>query len=86
MFERKEGRVIYASLAHRMAHGVVGAMLLHDLAFPGIVVDTVSTHAANSPFHGSNVEAYILHYADFFSADHAIMNDGGQPFYQKHWQ
>ena len=86
LFERHEGAVVYTTLAKELPHGVVGAMLLKELGFPHVVVSTVATHASNAPFHGSNVEAYILHYADFFATDHACMREGTTPFYQRHWR
>jgi putative nucleotidyltransferase with HDIG domain len=81
-------KVDYSPLARELQHGVVGAMLLKELGLPHTVVSTVATHAGNSPFHGRNFEAYVLHYADYFSTDHAIMLEGDdkQPYYQKHWQ
>ncbi len=86
MFERRDGAVAYTPLARELPHGVVGAMLLKELGFPHVVVSTVATHASNAPFHGRNVEAYILHYADFFATDRACMREGTTPFYQRHWR
>jgi hypothetical protein len=83
MFVRHDGRVIKSALSAELPHGVVGAMMLKDLGFPHKVVSTVATHAANAPFHGSNVEAYILHYADFFATDRACMREGTTPFFQR---
>lgn len=37
----------------------------------------------NAPFHGTNFEAYVLHYGDYFAADRAMMLEGKRPFYQK---
>ncbi len=85
-YVRQNGELTYAPLARVLPHGVVGAMLLRELGFPDLVVATIATHAANAPFHGSTVEAYLLHYADFFSTDHALMRAGTEPFYQKHWR
>lgn len=68
-------------------HGVLGAMLLRELGFDDRVVAVVSTHAADSPFHSGRDEGWILHYADFFSCDHALRShgvDGVVPFYQRH--
>lgn len=81
-------KVGYSQLAGELQHGVVGAMLLKELGFDHTVVSTVATHAGNSPFHGRNFEAYVLHYADYFATDHAIMleGSGAQPYYQKHWR
>jgi len=81
-------KVSYSQLSHELQHGVVGAMLLKELGLPYTVVSTVATHAGNSPFHGRNFEAYVLHYADYFATDHAIMLEGAdkEPYYQKHWK
>jgi putative nucleotidyltransferase with HDIG domain len=86
LFVREDGKVVYTPLAKELPHGVTGAMLLKDLGFPHIVISTVATHASNAPFHGCNVEAYILHYADFFATDRACMREGTTPFYQRHWR
>jgi len=84
MYVRNGDSVGYSQLARELPHGVVGAMLLKDLGFPHPVVSTVATHATNAPFHGRNFEAYVLHYADLFAADHAFMATGKVPFYQRH--
>ena len=81
-------KVIYSKLSHELQHGVVGAMLLKELGFDHTIISTVALHAGNSPFHGRNHEAYVLHYADYFATDHAIMREGPdkEPYYQKHWR
>jgi hypothetical protein len=81
-------KVGYSQLSRELQHGVVGAMLLKELGLPHTVVSTVAMHAGNSPFHGRNFEAYVLHYADYFATDHAIMLEGAdkEPYYQKHWK
>ena len=71
------------SLAKRMPHGVVGAMLLRDLGFDQRIVETVATHATDAPFHGDTAEAHVLHYADLFAADHALRAQGLVPFYRR---
>jgi len=86
MFKRENNAVAYSDLARELPHGVVGAMLLKELGFPHVVVSTVATHASNAPFHGRNLEAYILHYADFFATDRACIRSGSTPFYQRHWK
>jgi len=82
---RQDGTVRGSPLYDELPHGVPGAMLLRELGFPPLVVNTVATHATNAPFHGKTTEAWILHYADLFATDHAITSVGGKPFYQKHW-
>ena len=71
------------SLARRMPHGVVGAMLLRDLGFDQRIIETVATHATDAPFHGDTAEAHVLHYADLFAADHALRSQGLVPFYRR---
>jgi hypothetical protein len=77
------GKVDYSQLGRELPHGVVGGMLLKELGFPHAVVSTVATHASNAPFHGRNFEAYVLHYADMFAVDHAFMEGGKTPMYQR---
>lgn len=84
MYSRENNQVGYSTLSRELPHGVVGAMLLKELGFPHAVVSTVATHAGNAPFHGSNFEAYVLHYGDYFAADRAMFLAGKTPFYQKH--
>ncbi len=84
LFRRDGDKVGYTPLAREIPHGVIGAMLIKDLDFPDKVVSTVATHSGNAPFHGRNLEAFLLHYADFFSADHVLLSEGGQPYYQRH--
>ena len=84
MYTHESDGVGYSQLSRELPHGVVGAMLLKELGFPHVVVSTVATHAGNAPFHGSNLEAYVLHYGDYFAADRAMFLAGKTPFYQKH--
>jgi hypothetical protein len=83
MYVREGGVVRNSTLSRELPHGVPGAMLLREMGFPHRVVHTVATHAHNQPFHGSNPEAWILHYADFFATDRALFLAGTQPFYQR---
>lgn len=89
MYVRQDAHnVKYSTLYHELQHGVAGAMLLKELGFDHTIVSTVALHAGNSPYHGRNHEAYVLHYADYFATDHAIMQEPGEhePYYQKHWR
>jgi len=86
MTVRREGKVEASHWSRELPHGVIGAMIAKDCGFPHEVVGIVATHSSVSPFHGKSLEAYILHYADFFSADHALMAAGKEPFYQRHWK
>ncbi|MEW6645436.1 MAG: HDIG domain-containing metalloprotein [Pseudomonadota bacterium] len=86
MYVRDNGVAAPSALSKELPHGVVGAMLLKELKFPHLVVSTVATHAANAPFHGRSLEAYVLHYADFFATDRTCIREGATPFYQRHWR
>lgn len=79
----ENGEIKKTKAAFEVQHGVLGAMLVKDLGFSDEVVSAVATHATNSPFHSSRREAYILHYADLFAADHALMLEKKLPYYQK---
>jgi hypothetical protein len=83
-----DGKVGYSKLYHELAHGVAGAMLLKELGFDHAIVSAVSLHAGNAPYHARTHEAYVLHYADYFATDHALMLEPGEkePYYQKHWR
>ncbi len=59
-------------------------MMRKELGFAHTVVSTVATHATNAPFHGRNLEAHVLHYADLFAADHAFRTMGKTPLYLRH--
>lgn len=83
MYERRDGKVVRSRLADEIPHGVVGGMLLKELGFAHEVVATVTTHSPKMPFRGRNHAAYVLHHADMFSADHALMAMGRTPTYVK---
>jgi putative nucleotidyltransferase with HDIG domain len=83
LYQRDGKSVVGTRVGREVQHGVLGAFLLRDLGFNDQVVNTVATHAANSPFHGDTPLAAMLHYSDFFSADHALMLHGSMPFYQR---
>ena len=83
MYVREGGEVRHSKLYYELPHGVAGAMLLRELGFAHEVVSTVALHAGNAPYHGRTFEAYVLHYADYFSADHAMISTGNKPFFQK---
>jgi len=83
MYVREGGDVNRSKLYHELPHGVVGAMVLKDLGFPHKVISAVALHAGNAPYHADTFEAFVLHYADYFSADHAMMTLGKKPTYQK---
>jgi hypothetical protein len=84
MYERRDGKVVRSQLADEIPHGVVGGMLLKELGFCHEVVATVTTHSPKMPFRGRNLAAYVLHHADMFSADHALMAMGRTPTYVRH--
>lgn len=81
MFVRRDNKVVHSDLYSELPHGVVGAMLLKELGFPHVVVATVGTHSPRMPFHGKNDEAFVLHYADHYACDRAMMKAGKKPLY-----
>ena len=82
MYVRENGAIRHSALYHELPHGVAGAMLLRELGFAHLVVSTVALHGGNMPYHGRSPEAYVLHYADYFSADHAMISVGNKPYFQ----
>ena len=84
LYRRDGAGAAHTELYHELPHGVVGATMLKELGFPHTVVSTVATHATNAPFHGRNLEAHVLHYADLFAADHAFRKMGQAPLYLRH--
>jgi hypothetical protein len=84
LYRREGAGAAHTELYHELPHGVVGAMMLRELGFAHTVVSTVATHATNAPFHGRNLEAHVLHYADLFAADHAFRVMGQTPLYLRH--
>jgi hypothetical protein len=79
-----QGVPVHSRLYKELPHGVVGAMLLKDLGFSHPVVSAVATHATNAPFHADTHDAFVLHYADLFAADHANRVMGRKPIYMQH--
>ena len=84
MYERRGGEVVNSKLSEEIPHGVVGAMLLKELGFDHEIISVVATHSPRMPFHNRGQAAYVLHYADMFSADHAYMSVGKLPSFQRH--
>jgi hypothetical protein len=84
MYVREGAEVVGSTLSKEIPHGVVGAMLLKELGFSHEIVSVVATHSPKMPFHNRGWPAYVLHYADMFSADHAYMTVGKEPSFQKH--
>ncbi len=83
MFTRRGNEVVKSDIAKNIQHGVLGAMILTQLGFSQQIINTVATHAVNSPFHGENFCAFVLNYADMFASDYALMKAGRVPYYQK---
>lgn len=81
LYRREGAGAVHTDLYHELPHGVIGAMMLKELGFAHTIVSTVATHATNAPFHGRNLEAHVLHYADLFAADHAFRTMGETPLY-----
>jgi len=84
LYRRDGAGGAHTDLYYELPHGVIGAMMLKELGFAHTVVSTVATHATNAPFHGRNLEAHVLHYADLFAADHAFRVMGQTPLYLRH--
>lgn len=82
MYARKDGQVVGTDLSRELPHGVVGGMLLKDLGFEHEVISVVTTHSPKMPFHHRGKAAFVLHYADMFSADYISMTMGRTPTYQ----
>ncbi|MSO91600.1 MAG: HD domain-containing protein [Acetobacteraceae bacterium] len=77
-----DGTEGFTKWSKQIPHGVIGGMLLKELQFPMDVVSVVTTHAGNMPFHADHPISWVLHYADYFSADHACLSTGNKPFFQ----
>lgn len=84
MYVRKDGEIVGSTLSQEIPHGVVGGMLLKELGFSHEIISVVTTHSPKMPFHHRGNAAYVLHYADMFSADHASMSVGKLPSFQRH--
>jgi HD-like signal output (HDOD) protein len=83
IYERTQSGMTYSQRGRIMPHGVLGAMILRDVGFPDSVCSIVATHAVDSPFHSEATEAWVLHYADLFAADHALPLGGFTPVYRQ---
>ncbi len=79
MYERRGGEITYSKLSQEIPHGVVGGMLLKELGFSHEIVATVTSHSPRMPFRVNSPAGHILHHADMFSADHALMTVGKPP-------
>lgn len=77
------GKLLPTEYYRKIMHGVLGSLILRDLEFPDSIVFTVASHSINSTIHGDTPIDVILHYADFLSADHAIVNEGKTPFFHR---
>lgn len=68
-------------LATRLPHGVIGGMLCRDLGFDDEIVEAVSIHSPLMPFQGVRPADFILHYADHFACDNALLRENRDPLY-----
>ncbi len=82
LYSWQDGKITLSAAGRDIPHGVLGGMLLQQLGVDPAVVGPVATHAVYSPWHGTSVIAWLLHYADFFCADHVMRAEGQRPFYQ----
>lgn len=83
MYARRGGEVVATDLAQEIPHGVVGGMLLKELGFPHEIISIVTTHSPKMPFHHRGKASWVLHHADMFAADRALMSMGKKPTFQK---
>lgn len=83
MYAREGGEVVGTVLSKELPHGVVGGMLLKELGFPHEVISIVTTHSPKMPFHHRGRAAWVLHHADMFAADNALMSLGLKTTMQK---
>lgn len=81
--EREDGRDIDTPVSLRIPHGVLGALMLTELGFDEAVVAAVATHATHAPLRGPDREVLILHYADLFAADKALLRTARMPFFRQ---
>lgn len=68
-------------LEKRIAHGSLGAMILHDLGFPNRIVELVACHSPSASLHIPDPIAMILYYSDLYSCDHIYMLIDRSPFF-----
>ena len=81
LYAEGEYGVVLSETGRDIPHGVLGSLLLQQLGLDGAIVGPVATYAIYSPWHGSSAAAWVLHYADFFCADHVMRDAGKRPFY-----
>ena len=65
-----------------IAHGVLGAVMARDFGFDEQVISLIACHSPKSPVHPGNAMMQIISYADLFSADHILLNEGRKGFFQ----
>ncbi|MEQ5869625.1 HD domain-containing protein [Sagittula sp. NFXS13] len=83
LMEKCEGNDLQTPVASRIPHGVLGALLLAELGLDEAIVAAVATHATNAPVRGPDPEVMILHYADLFAADSALLKTARLPFFRR---
>jgi hypothetical protein len=84
LYTRTEAGIVTTEVYRQIPHGVLGALLLAELGMDETIIAAVATHAVNAPFRGVTPESYLLHYADMFCADHALMSVNLPPFFATH--
>lgn len=81
LFEPDEdGRIRPSPTGRRLGHGVTGAMLCREHGLPDDVVHLVLTHTIDSRLAPEPPEGVVLHYADLFAADAALLAAGAELF------
>lgn len=83
LMDRQAGEDIATPVSKRIPHGVLGAMLLAELGIGEEITAAVATHATHAPLRGPDREVLILHYADLFAADKALLDTDRVPFFQQ---
>lgn len=84
LYTRSANPLEKSTVAKQLPHGTLSALILKELGFSENIISAVATHSLESPFHPATALSYVLYYADLFSADHALLEEGIEAFYQKH--
>ncbi|WP_417262882.1 HD domain-containing protein [Celeribacter sp.] len=83
LMDRRAGEDHATPVSLRIPHGVLAAMLLAELGVGEEITAAVATHATHAPLRGPDREVLILHYADLFAADKALLDTDRMPFFRR---
>lgn len=78
-----DGNVDATIVSQRLPHGVLASLMLAEIGLDEAIIAAVATHAVDAPFRGHGPLEHILHYADMFCADQALVLSGKMPFFTK---